>query len=205
MVKKFDQSLIFKEVRKNYPLLDSRKVRFYLLAIKPEWHSQLFPDSILKTEPYDILSDISHTNSISKTYICSMEGVEELKSRDILVIYRMSDGQGPAEYRSVATSVCVVEDVRDKASFRDIKEFLDYTKPFSVFKETELNPWWQKNKMFVVKMLYHAALTKKVIRKTLAEDVGLNREAYWGFMSLTQEQFLKISDLGGVDGRLIIH
>jgi hypothetical protein len=205
LVKRFDHSRVFKEIRKDYPLIDTRNVNYYLLAIQPQWHSQLFPDSLLKTEDYDLLSDISHTNSISKTYICSMEGVEQLKSKDLLVIYRTSDNQGPAEYRSVATSVCVVEDVRQKRSFKNIHEFINYTKPFSVFEESELTKWWRRSELYVIKMLYNAAFTKKVIRRTLIEDVGLDRNTYWGFMGLSCEQFLKTVNLGGIDGRLVIH
>jgi hypothetical protein len=205
LVKTFDRSKLLGDLRKDYPLIDTRQVNFYLLAIEPQWHSQLFPDSLLKTESYDLLSDISHTNSISKTYICSMEGVEDLCPKDLLVIYRMSDGKGPAEYRSVATSICVVEEMRTKDAFADLNEYLAYTEPFSVFNDKELRRWWNRVKLFVIKMLYNAAFTRRVIRKTLAEEIGLDRSAYWGFMPLSREQFLDIMNRGGVDGRLIVH
>lgn len=204
-VKTFERSRLFGDMRKDYPLIDTRQVNFYLLAIKPQWHSQLFPDSILRTESYDLMSDISHTNSISKTYICSMEGVEDLRPKDLLVIYRMSDQQGPAEYRSVATSICVVEEMRPKDAFSDINEYLAYTEPFSVFSDSELRRWWNRGQLFVIKMLYNAAFTQRVIRRTLAEDIGLDRDARWGFLPLSREQFLDIMNRGGVDGRLIVH
>ena len=205
LLKNFDYSKLSGDLRKDYPIIDTRQANFYLLAIRPQWHSQLFPDSILKTEYYDLLSDISHTNSISKNYICSMDGVEDLLSRDVIVIYRMSDGQGPAEYRSVATSICVVEEVRSKNNFTNISEYLDYTKPYSVFSERELKQWWNRRTLYVIKMLYNAAFNQRVIRKTLAEQIGLDRDERWGFIKLSQEQLLKIADLGGVDVRLIIH
>jgi hypothetical protein len=205
LLKDFDHSRLSGNIRKDYPLIDTRQASFYLLAIKPQWHSQLFPDSLLRTDNYDLLSDISHTNSISKTYICSMEGVEILRPKDLLVIYRMSDGRGPAEYRSVATSICVVEEMRPKNTFADLTEYLTYTEPFSVFNIKELKQWWNRRNLFIIKMLYNAAFTKRVIRKTLAEDIGLARDVYWGFLPLTREQFLNIMNLGGVDGRLIVH
>jgi hypothetical protein len=204
LIKSLDHSKAVGDIRKDYPLIDIRKVKYYLLAIRPEWHSQLFPDSILKTESYDLLADISHTNSISKTYICAMKGVEALRARDLLVIYRMSDGQGPAEYRSVATSICVVEEIRNKYAFGSIAEYLSYTEPFSVFNDIELRRWWKRENMHVIKMLYNAAFTRRVIRKTLADDIGLDRTEYWGFMRLSQEEFLNVADTGGVDARLII-
>lgn len=204
LVKTFDRSRLFGEIRKDYPLIDTRQVNFYLLAIRPQWHSQLFPDSLLKTDSYDLLSDITHTNSISKTYICSMEGVENLRPKDLLVIYRMSDQQGPAEYRSVATSICVVEEMRPKNTFNNFNEYLAYTEPFSVFEDAALRQWWNRGNLFVIKMLYNAAFTRRVIRRTLAEDVGIDRDAYWGFLPLSQKQCLEIMNLGGVDGRLIV-
>lgn len=204
LIKSFDPRKLTGNLRKDYPIIDTRKANFYLIAIKPAWHSQLFPDSLLKTESYDLLSDISHTNSISKNYVCSMEGVEDLLSRDLIVIYRTSDGQGSAEYRSVATSICVVEEVRPKASFTNINEYLNYTKPYSVFDEKELRQWWNRKTLYVIKMLYNAAFTKRVIRKMLAEQIGLDREERWGFLQLSREQFLKIVNSGGIDVRLIV-
>jgi hypothetical protein len=194
-------------LRKGYPFTDTRKSNCFLLGIRSQWHSKLFPDSILNTESYDLLSDISFTNSISKIYICSMEGVDQIKPGDLIVIYRMKaeDDPGFAEYRSVATSICVVEEFKDKHSFNNVGEYLTYTKKYSVFDELELKNWWKLNKLYIIKLLYNAALTKRVIRKTLAEDVGIDRDIRWGFVKLTKNQFLKIASLGGVDERLIIH
>ena len=144
LVKSFNHKSLTGDLRKDYPIINAKNTNFYLLAIKPQWHSQLFPDSILKTENYDLLSDISHTNSISKNYICSMKGVENLRPRNIVVIYRTTDNLGPAEYRSVATSICVVEEVRNKSDFKNMNEYLEYTKPYSVFNEKELKDWWNK-------------------------------------------------------------
>lgn len=205
LIKSFNHISLTGNLRKDYPTIDTREAKFYLLAIRPEWHSQLFPDSILKTERYDLLSDVSHTNSICKTYVCSMEGVDLLHPKDLIVIYRMSDGQGATEYRSVATSICVVEEIRNKNSFTDVNEYLKYTKPFSVFNEKELKQWWNRSTLYVIKMLYNAAFTKRVIRKMLAEQIGLDREERWGFLQLSREQFLKIADSGGIDVRLIVH
>jgi len=49
------------------------------LAVKPKYHSRLFPDSILKTEDSTIAKDISYTNSIHKIYIAAMNGMENIK------------------------------------------------------------------------------------------------------------------------------
>lgn len=173
-LKYLDQHHLFGALRKDYPLIDIRKKNCYLLAIKPEWHTKLFPDSMLTNESYDSVQDVSYTNSISKSYICFMSDVAKLAPGDIIVIYRMKDDQGPAEYRSVVTSICSVESVRSKSSFADFEAFLAYCLPFSVFTKPELFNWWNNNKVvFAIKMLYDVALTKRLIRKTLIEDFQL--------------------------------
>jgi L-amino acid N-acyltransferase YncA len=193
-------------LRQNYPLLCVSGTAKHLLGIYPEWHTKLFPDSILNNESYDTLSDVSHTNSIRKNYVCTMKDVASFKPGDLIVIYRTSDKKGPAHYRSAVTSVCVVEQVRLKDTFTNMNEYIEYTHPYSVFDKEELSGWWKKwEKLIVIKMLYSAAFSKRVIRKALIEEIGLDSNAYFGCMNLTDEQFLKIMKAGGVDERLIIY
>lgn len=52
-------------------------------------------------------------------------------------------------------------------------------------------------------MVYNIAFTKKVINKTMIEQVGLHPN-YWGFFKLTNEQFDKLLDLGEIDEHYII-
>ena len=194
------------DMLQDYPFVDRTQGKKYLLAIKPEYHTKLFPDSILKTERYDILKDVSPTNSINKIYICWMKGVNQLKSGDKLIIYRTSDGVGSAKYRSVVTSVCSVLEVKTILDFANIDEFVQYTNRYSIFDESKLRWYYRFKPDFVVfKMEYNLAFQKKVIRKELIEQVGLQKDAYWGFMPLTETQFTDILNLGNADGRYIIN
>ena len=191
---------------KDYPFVDRTQGNKYLLAIKPEYHTKLFPDSILRTEHYEILQDVSPTNSINKIYICWMKGVDQLRSGDNLIIYRTSDGVGAAKYRSVVTSVCSVLELKTIRDFANIDEFVQYTNRYSIFNETELRKWYHSKPHFVViKVLYNLAFQKKVIRKELIEQIGLQEDAYWVFMPLTETQFNDILNLGDTDGRYIIN
>ncbi|EKM0809756.1 TPA: hypothetical protein MAA73_005201, partial [Klebsiella pneumoniae] len=115
----------------NYPLVKLQG-RNYLLSIYPAWHTRLFPESKLHNESAGIIADISHTNSIEKVYLTKMHGVASLKPGDNLLIYRTSDGQGPARFRSVATSVCVVQEIKDIHDFLTYEEFKNYCEPYSV-------------------------------------------------------------------------
>mgnify|MGYP001243175434 CR=1 FL=1 len=192
------------DILQDYPFIHSRGRRKYLLSIHPEYHTRLLPDSILNTESYDTLEDVSHTNSIHKIYICRMD-LSALRPGDILILYRTSDGQGAAHYRSVATSIGVVEKVRQRAEFRDEDTYVKECLPYSVFSETELRNYWKDfSRLFVVKFSYNAALTKRVTRKVLIEDAGLNPGAYWGFLPLNDSQFRHILELGRVQESLVV-
>lgn len=194
------------DIVKDYPFVQMEDVRKWLLAIYPKYHTKLFPDSILKTEnPYDVVKDITPTNSIYKIYICWMEGVANLKHGDLVLIYRTSDGLGPAAYRSVVSSVCTVNEVKTIKDFASEDEFVKYNQ-YSVFGESELREWYRRYPDFyVIKMLYNVAFTQKVIRKVLIEDVGVNKDVRWGFMPISDKQFNTIIKLGGANERYFIH
>ena len=185
----------FNSLRNNilldYPQIKLQGPKKYLLAIYPEYHTKMFPDSILNNETFDILDDVSHTNSIHKIYVCSMP-VDILERGDIVVIYRTGDGQGPAEYHSVATSLCVIEEVRSKETFRNFNDFYEYANTYSVFDRNSLQNWYNRNNCYTIKMTYNAALRKRLIRRKLADEVGLDRNDRWSILRLSEEQFYSI-------------
>ena len=189
----------------DYPFVKKASSNKYVLSIVPEFHTHLFPDSILKNEKkYDLIQDVSETNSIYKIYLCWMQDTRNLKAGDKLIIYRTSDEEGKAYYRSVCTSVCTVCEVKTYRDFENEEEFIKYTNRYSVFKEHELRRWYKyKNNFIVIKMVYNIAFTKKVINMVMKEQVGLNPK-YWGFFKLTDAQFDKLLELGEIDERYII-
>lgn len=201
LLKKFNY--LDNDILIDYPQILLEETDKYLLAIYPEYHTKMFPDSILNNEHFDILDDISHTNSIHKIYVCSMP-VDVLKRGDIVVIYRTSDGQEPAEYRSVATSLCVIEEVRSKETFDNFDDFYNYANTYSIFDRKNLNYWYRRNNCYTIRMTYNAALRKRLIRKKLADEVGLNRSERWSILRLSEEQFNLILEKGDVDESLIV-
>ena len=189
----------------DYPFVKKASSNKYVLSIVPEFHTHLFPDSILKNEKkYDLIQDVSETNSIYKIYLCWMQDTRKLKAGDKLIIYRTSDEEGKAYYRSVCTSVCTVCEVKTYRDFENEEEFIKYTNRYSVFKEHELRRWYKnKNYFIVIKMVYNIAFTKKVINMVMKEQVGL-KPKYWGFFKLSDAQFDKLLELGEIDERYII-
>lgn len=191
----------------DFPLIETTGKRKFLLSIKPEYHTKLFPDSILFNEKADqetLVKDISHTNSIHKIYLCFMKGTEDLKKGDLLLIYRTTDNLGPAKFRSVGTSVCVVEEVKRPSDFGTEEEFIKYTNAYSIFNEKDLRKWYKMDKTVVIKMTYNAALYRRVTRGQMI-DFGVSEDQYWGFLKLTDDQFDKILKNGKINESLIIN
>lgn len=192
----------------DYPRIIISDVNKYLLAIYPEFHTRLFPDSKLINESPNIVEDISHANSIHKIYICGMRSVLGMKKGDIIVIYRTGDGNGPAYYRAVASTLCVVESIKCISEFRDENSFVDYCIRFSVFSESELRDFYKNGRYpYVIRFTYNLSLPKRPNRATLIDQVGLNGTAgfRWSHFKLTDEQFLRIIELGQINESFIIN
>lgn len=199
-------SLITGDIVKDYPNTPKISDR-YLISLYPNWHSRLLPDSILKNEdPALLIKDTSHTNSIHKIYLTAMKGTERLKTGDTLVIYRTAPDGKSAEYSAVATSICVVEEVKNINDFRTLDDFLKYTLSYSIFSEKELTEFFKYKKYpVIIRFTYNIALNKRIIRKSLIEDIGMRRDQYWGFFKITESQYRKILSIGGVSENLAIH
>lgn len=192
------------DIIKDYPFVRVSGTRKRLLSIKPCYHTKLFTDSILHNEHFDIVQDNTPSNGIYKIYICWMKDTATLRRGDNVVIYRTGDGQGPAYYRSVATSICTVVEVKQYVDFSGIEDFLKYTE-YSVFTEEERRDWFKsKSNFIVIKMLYNVAFTRKVTRKELLEDVGISKDDYWGFCALSENLYDTIIKLGGADERYYV-
>lgn len=199
LVKRF--SHLSGNVLKDYPIISMARPNKYLLAIYPEFHTKFLPDSKLNNESFDIVQDVSHANSIHKIYISGVAGTSKLNSGDVLVMYRTTDVAGKAYYRSVATSIGVVEETKRIDSFQTLKEFLKYVRPYSVFSAEQLAVLYSTKKRHrVIRFTYNVALRKRVIRKRLLEDVGIpGGGRRWDFLRLTDQQFSGITALGEVN------
>lgn len=193
------------DVTRDYPLINMSGRKF-LLSLYPQWHTRLLPDSKLHTESPDIVTDVSHTNSIHKVYLAGMKGIEQLRRGDLLLIYRTGDGKGPAHYRAVATSICTVEEVRDIGSFANVDELLEYCAPYSVFTEQELRGFWMNRKYpTLLRFTYNAALKKRLTRADLIENNVIDANAYAGFATLTDVGFKVVVERGGIHASLVVN
>lgn len=190
----------------DYPKVDIRNNKKFMLSILPKYHTKMFPNSKLNTEKEHVVEDTSFTNSIEKIYLSGATNLSIYKKGDIIVIYRTADKGKRAEFSSVATSVCVVEEIKHISEFKNYDEFYRYCSKHSVFGKEEMQHFWRTNTYeYIVKMLYNISLNKKIIRQVLIKEVGLNRNDRWVAVPLNDEQFIKILKLGDVNESFIIN
>ncbi|GLI57571.1 hypothetical protein PM10SUCC1_30850 [Propionigenium maris DSM 9537] len=188
----------------DYPRFSLNK-RKYLLAIDPEYHTKLLPDSQLNTEKEVKHKDISYTNSIQKIYLSRNWQLEGCGKGDVVVMYRTAEPGRKAEHSAVATSILVVDEIRKAKSFSTFNEFYDYCKKYTVLSEEETKEYWEstdkydRKNSFVLKMLYNVALNSRITRHNLIEKIGVERDQYWGFIKLSDSQFLDILECGGIN------
>lgn len=202
----YKDNTFFNDIYKDYPRITLENNKF-LLSIYPEFHTKMFPNSKLHTEKSHVVEDLSFTNTIEKIYLTKMSGIPNMKVGDTVTIYRTRDNNShSAEYSSVATSICTVADVKNLNDFPSIEEFLIYCGKGSIFSEQELRNYFNtKQYPYIIKMLYNFSLPKRIIRQCLINEVGLNRNDYFGFLNLSEIQFKNIVEIGEVYEGFIVN
>jgi len=190
----------------SYPYL-SYNSRKFIVPIYPAYHTELFPDSILRTEsPLNFVENRPNRNAISKVYI-SRSYERCLKPGDIIVFYRTAF-KGPAFYTSVTTTIGVVQNI--KTNIRSESQFIELCRKRSVFTDDELREHWnyyRNNRPFIVNFLYVYTFPKRMNLQALinAGVISSTDSVPRGFEQITDEQFNKILEGSNADKRLIIY
>jgi len=174
----------------SFPFFSWEK-KFYMVPVYPDYHTELFPDSILNTEsPLNFKENLPHRNAISKVYL-SRSRFKGLVPGDVIVFYRTG-----GLYKGVATTIGIVESVHSEIA--DSTEFLKLCRKRSVFSNDELLKHWDYNKNsrpFVVNFLYAHSLPRRPNLKWLIENKIIKdvNSAPRGFEEISEEKFLKIA------------
>ncbi len=185
-----DFSKIFNSLKpkSTFPYFSSNS-DVYFTPIYPEYHTSLFPDSILNTEsPEDFVENEPFRNALSKIYV-SKSFERDLKSGDIIIFYRTG-----GYFKSVITTIGIVESVIK--NIKDEKEFVTLCRKRSVFSNEELIKRWNysTNRPFIVNFLYSYSFPHKINMKELI-DLGIIKDiksAPRGFEKISKEAFEKI-------------
>lgn len=140
----------------------------FIVPIYPEYHTNLLPDSILRTEAVgDFIDNEPYRNSISKVYV-SRSQEKNLKSGDIIIFYRTGETH-PKIYSSVVSTIGIVESV--VTNIKSETDFISLCRKRSVFSDQELSKQWHysPNRPFIVNFLYTYSFPKRINLKTLLE------------------------------------
>ncbi len=163
-VRSCERSANRKAPKATYPLF-STAGNIFLVPIRPEYHTELFPDSILRTEsPMDYVENEPHRNAISKVYI-SRSIERSLKSGDVIIFYRTG-----GYYKSVVTTIGVVENIIDNIPTE--QDFIRLCRKRSVFTDKELSKQWNLYRTirpFIVNFLYVYSFPKRINLQRLIE------------------------------------
>jgi hypothetical protein len=173
--------------RFSYPYID-RNSRVYLCPIWQNYHTDLFPDSILNNEsPLDYIENEPHRNALKKVYICRSV-FKNLRRGDIILFYRTG-----GRYESVISTIGVVESTILNIPNED--EFIKLCRKRSVFKDDELKEWWNykpHNRPFIVNFLYIDSFPKPKVNLDQLIQLGIIRSidnAPRGFEQISNEKF----------------
>ena len=173
----------------------SKNSNVYIIPIRPEYHTELFPDSILKTEsPDEFVENKPHRNAISKSYI-SHSSTRNLSSGDILVFYHTG-----GIYKGVATTIGIVENIVD--GMKDADELILACRKRTVLSEKELIEYWDrypKQKPFVINFLYAFSFTKRItLKQMLDEHILPNMDSVKTITPMNIDSLSKLITLSGI-------
>lgn len=175
----------------NYPILKQNK-NHYFLPIYAKYHTDLFPDNILKNEDMHLYEDkLAHRYAIEKIYLTGAYNIKA-KAGDILLIYRMGEGLYK-NYSSVVTGMAIVQEV---VKTKNVEECISICKDRSIFKEEEIRNIY-RDRPTVLKVLDYKPFTHKVTLNELRNyDIVDKYSGPRSFTFIHQEQFDTIYKLG---------
>jgi predicted nucleic acid-binding protein len=180
----------------------SRSSRSFLVPIYPQYHTNLLPDSILKTEsPKNFVEQEPHRNAIRKVYV-SHSIFRDLRRGDVIIFYRTG-----GYHLSVVTTVGIVDGIYH--AIKDEAQFIRLCRKRSVFSDAELRCQWSykpNNRPFIVGFLCAYSFPKRPTLKELI-DHGIIRDiesAPRGFTPITLDQFAKVLSLSKADQSYVV-
>lgn len=164
-MKEYDST---KTIKQNFPNINYN-VRKIFLPIKPEYHTKIFPDSVLNTERKIKFDNyLGYRYALEKIYIAFSDKYNFRKG-DIVLIYRMGEAWKYSKYASTVTSLCVIEGV--EKNINDLNAFIKLCENRSVFKKSELIRFWNAygHRLQVIRLIYIMPLDNKVILDRLRQ------------------------------------
>ena len=175
----------------NFPVIH-RNPNYRFLPISHEYHTDLFPDMILKNEDMHLYEDnVTHRYAIEKIYLTGAS-VKGTKPGDILLIYRM----GEASYKNYSSVVSGVAIVQEIVPTKNVNDCIAKCKDRSIFSEEQIRKIYYKFST-IVKLLDYLPFKHKVTLDELRKNGIVGQcSGPRSFDLLTKENFETIYKLG---------
>ncbi|WP_303316647.1 PIN domain-containing protein [Flavivirga abyssicola] len=171
----------------SFPAVSKNTLK-WIVPIYPEYHTELFPDSILNNEsPQDFTENEPYRNAIKKVYI-SRSYNRNLNSGDLVLFYRTG-----GHYAGVVSTIGVVENI--VTNIQDENHFIELCRKRSVFDNTELKKYWnwnKNNRPFIVNFLYIDSFPMPKVNLKKLRDLNIIQNAPRGFESISDAKFEQI-------------
>ena len=174
------------------------------MPIYPQYHTSLLPDSKLANENIvNFLGYEPHRYALQKVYV-SWASTNGAKPGDLILFYRMGEPHESKRYKSVVTTVAMVDEIIE--NIRSEEEFLALCQNRSVFTVEELKSFWQRNRysIKVLKFVFVKSFTKRI---TLGElwDLGIVQAPNGprSFSRITDDQFNTLLNVSGTQVNFI--
>lgn len=192
-VREFSKNCNEENPSKTFPWL-SKISNVFIIPINPDYHTDLFPDSILNTESaITFVENQPYRNAISKSYI-SHSFNRKLKSGDTIVFYRSG-----GIYKGVATTIGIVENIVD--NIIDAEQLIHICRKRTVLSNEELEEYWNRyprNRPFVINFLYAFSFKKRVNLKTMLDEGVLPAmDSIKTINEMDRNAFVKLISLSG--------
>ena len=191
LVKSMNVYDVTREPKLNYPLTKGGANTF-ILPIKAEYHTDLFPDKILKNENMRLYEEnLAHRYAIEKIYLTGAFNIKA-KQGDVILIYRMSD-QWYKSYSSVVTGLAIVQDI---IPTKNVEECISICKNRSIFDEQSIRSFYGQYPT-VVKLLDFISFKNPVTLQQLRElGVVDANSGPRPFTAITKDQYDAIYKMG---------
>ena len=175
----------------NFPVIKGNP-KFFWLPIYPQYHTDLFPDMILKNEDMHLYEEKkAHRYALEKIYLSGLYKTDA-QPGDIMMIYRIGESS-PKKYSSVITGIAVIESITDTKS---VEECLELCKNRSVFEENEIMKMHRKRPR-VIKLLDYKPFVNKITLAYLWQQGILSfPNGPQTFDPITEEQYEHILKYG---------
>lgn len=191
LVKSMEKYDILQDPKYNYPLLKNN-IQYFFLPIYPEYHTDLFPDMILRNENMHLYQEnIAHRYAIEKIYLTGSPNIAA-KPGDVVLIYRTGE-RYPKKYSSVVSGIAIIQEIHPT---KNVEECIEICKNRSIFSKDEIRKQHCRRPT-VVKLLDYIPFKNKVKNYQLF-DYGIIQGGTGprSFATVSKEHFEIIYKLG---------